>query len=240
MDKYNNIGIDNKLDWDRIEKLMRIGIFAACMVLVGDVLIGYGMHDSSKAGMEWFLSAYFQLSDARMFWSAFLGFIGIPLEVLCYFGVYRLIVPKSQKYAHLYRAGILGGLAYAGCGVHVPCLSTCFFYKYMNEAAPEIAVEAAVKFGKYFLLPGIIVFFLFWIIQHVAHIAAFTKGLTPYPKWCWIFCPAVGMSAVMLFKFLPETAVRNAITAAWISIGNLWMFVGLLIMAKKVKVGDRF
>ncbi len=25
-----------------------------------------------------------------------------------------------------------------------------------------------------------IVFFLFWIIQHVAHIAAFTKGLTPF------------------------------------------------------------
>ncbi len=52
MDKFNDIGIDNKLDWDRIEKLMRIGIFAACMVLVGDVLIGYGMHDSSKTGMK--------------------------------------------------------------------------------------------------------------------------------------------------------------------------------------------
>ena len=52
MDKFNNIGIDNKLDWDRIERLMKIGIFAACMVFVGDVLIGYGMHDSSKAGME--------------------------------------------------------------------------------------------------------------------------------------------------------------------------------------------
>ena len=145
MDKFNDIGIDDKLDWNRIEKLMRIGIFAACMVLVGDVLIGYGMHDSSKTGMEWFLSAYLQLSDTRMFWSAFLGFIGIPLEALCYFGVYRLIVPKSQKYAHLYRTGILGVLAFAGCGVHVPCLSTCFFYKYMNDVAPEIAVDAAEK-----------------------------------------------------------------------------------------------
>ena len=72
MDKFNDIEIDDKLDWNRIEKLMRIGIFAACMVLVGDVLIGYGMHDSSKTGMEWFLSAYLQLSDTRMFWSAFL------------------------------------------------------------------------------------------------------------------------------------------------------------------------
>ena len=70
MDKVNDIGIDDKLDWNRIEKLMRIGIFAACMVLVGDVLIGYGMHDSSKTGMEWFWSAYSQLSDTRV---AYLG-----------------------------------------------------------------------------------------------------------------------------------------------------------------------
>ena len=28
MDKFNDIGIDDKLDWNRIEKLMRIGIFA--------------------------------------------------------------------------------------------------------------------------------------------------------------------------------------------------------------------
>ncbi|MBQ7433293.1 MAG: hypothetical protein IJV50_07550 [Lachnospiraceae bacterium] len=39
----------------------------------------------------------------------------------------------------------------------------------------------------------------------------------------------------MLLKFLPETALRNAITAGWISIGNLWMFLGLLIMMKKAR-----
>ena len=38
-----------------------------------------------------------------------------------------------------------------------------------------------------------------------------------------------------LLKFLPESSVRNALTAAWISIGNLWMFTGLLIKSRKVK-----
>lgn len=230
---FNDIGIDGSLDWKRIRKLMLIGIFAAFMVLTGDMLLGWGMHDASKQGMEYFLSAYLNLPDSRIFWSSFLGLIGIPLEALCYFGVYRLIAPKSQHYAHLYRTGILGILAFAACGVHVPCLACVFFYKYMSAVSSETAVDASVRFGLFFLLPGTILFFIFWLIQHFAHIAAFSKGMTPYPKWCWIFCPAVGMALTMLLKFFPETPLRNALTAAWISIGNIWMFGGLLVMMKK-------
>ena len=72
-------------------------------------------------------------------------------------------------------------------------------------------------------------------MHHIAHISAFAKRLTPYPKWCWVFCPAVGMALTMLLKFLPETALRNAITAGWMSIGSLWMFIGLLVMSGKAE-----
>ena len=126
-------------------------------------------------------------------------------------------------------------LAFGGCGVHVPCLACVFFYKYMMAASPDTALDASVRFGLYFLLPGMILFFIFWIVHHIAHIGAFAKGLTPYPKWCWVFCPAVGMALTMLLKFLPETPLRNALTAGWISIGNLWMFGGLLATMKKAK-----
>ena len=40
----------------------------------------------------------------------------------------------------------------------------------------------------------------------------------------------------MLLKFLPETALRNAITAGWMSIGSLWMFIGLLVMSRKAEL----
>ena len=82
---------------------MIIGTFAACMVMIGDMLLGWGLHDNTKTGMEGFLSAYLTLPDSRIFWSSFLGMIGIPLEALCYFSVYRLIAPNSRHYAHLYR-----------------------------------------------------------------------------------------------------------------------------------------
>ena len=227
---------DTDMNWPRIRHLMKLGICGALMVLVGDMLLGWGVHDITKSGMEGFLSAYLNLPDGRIFWSSFLGFIGIPLEALCYSAIYRIIKPHSERHAHLYRAGILGTLAFAGCDVHVPCLASVFVYKYMMAADPSSALDVCVRFGLYFLLPGMIVFFAFWIALHIAQISAFSKGLTPYPKWCWVFCPAVGMAATMLAKLLPESCFRNALTAAWISIGNLWMFVGLLAMSRKAAV----
>ena len=42
----------------------------------------------------------------------------------------------------------------------------------------------------------------------------------------------------MLLKLFPETPLRNALTAGWISVGNLWMFGGLLAVMKKAKGGS--
>jgi hypothetical protein len=185
--------------------------------------------------LEGFLSSYLTISDSRLFWSAFLGLIGIPLEGLCFFAIYRLIAFRSMKYAHLYRTGIFGYLIFGGCGVHVPCLAAVFVYRHLAEVSPENALDLSYRFGLYFLLPATILFLIAWAIHSYAQIAAFAKGLTPYPKWCWIFCPAVGMALTMLLKFFPETPLRNALTAGWISIGNLWMFGGLLATMKKAK-----
>lgn len=43
------------------------------------------------------------------------------------------------------------------------------------------------------------------------------------------------MALIMLLKLLPETALRNAMTAAWISWGNLWMYMGLLLFSQKAE-----
>lgn len=50
--------MNKKLNRPRIAHLMKIGIIAALMVLAGDMLLGWGMHDATKNGMEGFLSAY--------------------------------------------------------------------------------------------------------------------------------------------------------------------------------------
>jgi len=186
MKTYNDIGIGRDLDWGRIRKLFCIGLIAGIMVLIGDMLLGWGVSDESLSGIAKKLSAYAYLSDKRLVWSAMLGFIGIPLEGLCYFGIYRLISPYSEKYAHMLRSGIIGYIAFGGCGVHVPCLAVVFYYKQMISVILESAVSRTVRFGELFLLPGIIAFLIFFIVQSVAQITAFSKGFTPYPRWCWI------------------------------------------------------
>jgi len=235
MQTFNDIGISSQLDWKRIRKLFIIGLIAGCMVFVGDMLLGYGVYDETLTGLERKLSQYLTLSDTKIFWSSFLGLTGIPLEGLCYFGIYRLMAERSPKYAHMFRSGIIGYLIFGGCGVHVPCLSTVFFYKYMEKYAPDDALELSVRFGKFFLLPATILFLIFFAVMSTAQILAFVREKTPYPKWCWIFCLPVGMAVTMLLKFTGNHPLANGLTAAWISIGNIWMFGGLLLMMKKAK-----
>ena len=239
MVSYNDIGIDSTLDWDRIRKLFIIGLIGGCMTFVGDWLLGYGVYDESLTGLEKKLSQYLVLSDSTLFRSAFLGLIGISLEGLCYFGIYRLIASRSMKHAHVFRSGVFGYMLFAACGVHVPCLSTVFFYNHMKQESPDAAYDLTLRFSLYFLLPAMILFLIFFFIMSAAQITAFAKGMTPYPNWCWIFSMPVGMTATALLKFAGNYSIVNGLTAAWISIGNIWMFGGLLAAMKLAKRSER-
>jgi len=234
MTTFNDNGIDaTKLDWKRISHLLKIGFVASCLAMVSDMLLGWGTKNPEYTGMKNFFSLYDSISDSRIFWSSLLGFIGIPLEGLCYFAIYRMIAPFSSKYAHIFRNGVIGYIGFAGCGVHVQCLAAVYVYKLLLGISPDTAVDNAIRFGCFFLLPGMIVFIIFFFVQMIAQIMAFAKGLTPYPKWCWIFCTLVGMLATQLLKIFGNYSLINALTAGWISIGNIWMFGGLLLMMNK-------
>ena len=70
-------------DWERIAHLFKIGIFASLLALIGgDMVLGWGTTDMSLSGMEQYFSRYAKVSDARIFWSGFLGMIGITLETM--------------------------------------------------------------------------------------------------------------------------------------------------------------
>lgn len=233
--QYNDIGIGSTVDWVRIRKLLRIGLIAGCMGLVGDMILGYGVYDGSLTGLEKTLSAKITKTDMQLFWAAFLGFIGIPLEGLSYFGIYRLMAERSLKHAHAYRSGIFGILMFGGCGVHVPCVATVYFYKQLLLAGESRALEKTIKFGEYFLLPAMMLFLLFFILFIVVQISAFAKGKTPYPKWCWIFSLAFGVLAIFISKAAGNHAFSNGLSTAWISIGDIWMTGGLLLTMNKAK-----
>ncbi len=228
MTDFNDIGISRQLDMPRIKKLLTIGLLASVLHFVGDMILGWGAEDESLTGLARMLSAYTGTSDGGIFAAALSGLFGITLEGLCYFGVYRLIAANSPGYAHCYRSGILGYVIFGGCGFHVPVCAMVFLLKHGLET------ELVWKYGAYFALPAFILFWIFFLVLAVTQIMAFSKGLTPYPKWCWIFSLPVGMAAAMLLNVFGNHPWVNAVSCAWISVGNLWMFGGLLDAMRKI------
>lgn len=237
MENFNSIGIDGRLDWARVKKLLTIGFIASLMVFAGDFILGYGTADESLDGMKMLLSAYVNKSDRAIFWSSFLGFVGITLSSLCYFGIYRLMAERSPKCAHLYRAGIFGYMMFGACGVHVMMLACLFCYKHFMAVTGDFgqSIEIMIKFASYFLLPSFIVFMIFFVIFCTVQIVAFAKGYTPYPKWCLIFNVFIGMMIAAVITAFGHSAFMNALSAAYMGFGNIWTFGGLLVMMNKAK-----
>ena len=226
-------------DWDRITHMFKIGILASLLALIGgDMLLGWGTADMPLSGMEQYFSRYLTVSDIRIFWSGLLGMIGITLETMCFFGVYRIIASVSDSYAHVYRAGLIGMLAF-GSFCHVMCCATIYYHNALYRIDPGIAIEETMKFAKYFLIPVSGIFFVFFLVMNIAQIMAFAKGKTPYPKWCFIFTMLIGFVDIAAMRLAGNRPWAYALSTGWLSIGSLVTFTGLLINMPKKRSGGR-
>lgn len=226
-------------DWVRIAHLFKIGILASLLALIGgDMLLGWGTADMSLSGMEQYFSRYLTVSDNRIFWSGLLGMIGITLETMCFFGVYRIIASVSESYAHVYRAGLIGMLVF-GSFCHVMCCATIYYHNALYRIDPGIAIEETIKFAKYFLIPVSGIFFVFFLVMNIVQIIAFVKGKTPYPNWCWVFTMLTGIIDLAVMKLAGNRPWAYALSTGWLSIGSLVTFTGLLINMPKKRSGGR-
>lgn len=222
-------------DWERITHLFKLGIIASIFALVGgDMLFGWGTVDETLTGLQQYFSRYLTVSDARIFWAALLGMLGIAIETMCFFGIYRLIDPFSKKYAHLYRAGLIGMLI-TGPFCHVMCCATAYYHNALCRMGEENAIPETLVFAKMFLLPVTMIFFVFFMIMNTVQILSFAKGKTPYPKWCAVFSILTGVIVIILMKLVGNHAWAYAVSTGWLSIGSLITFTGLLVNMAKAK-----
>ena len=185
------------------------------------------MEDDALEGVLQMLSAYTSTSDSGLFAAALLGLFGVVLEGLACFGVYRLMAAKSPKYAHRCRSGIFGYLMI--CRVRLPSVCAAVFL--MKHGLSEALLT---QYSAYFLMPPLVLFWIFFVLV-MTQIVAFRKGLTPYLKWCCVFSMAFGMLVYFLAALLGNRPLGNALRCAWLAIGNVWMFGGLLVTMKKAQ-----
>ena len=227
--------VDARIDWPRVRHLLKIGLIASLMVLAADMLLGWGVSDPAVAELPAMFTRYLSVSDGRILTSALLGLIGIPIECLCWFAIYRMIRPFSEKDAHAYRAGILGCLAFGGCGVHVPCCMMAYLLKHYYTDDPGQAVQRMTPWLAWFLLPATLIFAVFFFLIAFVQIRAFLAGHTPLPRRCWVFSLLFGFVWMILMRLIGDYALTNALATGWISAGNLWMMGGLLAAARRMQ-----
>ena len=228
----NTIGIENNLDRARIRKLLSIGLFASIMTGVGDFLLGYAPETAELSGIAGIIMNNApNLSDAQLIWGGLLGFIGLFLEGLSFFAMYRLMADAAPKYAHIYRAGIFGyiWLAPVGCHMNVGLLNIAFKNLLRLDAAQ--AEQVCSKMIAAFSVPVWALLILFWLPMLIVQFRAFDKGYTPYPrgaKWFHLFTGAVP-TLVIAALIGPHTALGSAIGTTFLSVGNALTFGGLLV-----------
>lgn len=220
------------IDKARIRHLFKLGIVSALLALSADMILGWGVTDESLTGLDQYFSRYLTVSDTRIVLSAVLGMIGITVECLCMFSIYRLIAPYSGKRAHAYRAGLIGMIAF-GPFNHVICCASIYHLNALHRIDPSKAAEGTVSFVLCFLLPVTVMLLPFFFTTAIVQIIAFIKRETPYPKWCCIFSILSGLPAIALIKLIGNHPVVYALSTGWISIGNLITFTGLMLAMKK-------
>ncbi|SFB21695.1 hypothetical protein SAMN05216249_11381 [Acetitomaculum ruminis DSM 5522] len=231
MAELNNQYIKKEMDINKIKELLKLGLFASFLAFSGNMILGWGLKDERLTGILRELSLYSRLSNSRLFAGALLGLLGIFIQGLSYDGIYRLIEYKSKGHAKIFKSGVLGYIGFGACGVHVSLTALAYSNKYMQEhgIAVQTATSFAVIYITFFLLPSILIFFLSVIVLSAAQISAFINEFTPYPKWCSIFSLPLGMFMGILFSLFGNTEFANALSSAFLSIGNIIMFAGLLL-----------
>ena len=190
-----DIAFKEAIDWSKVYFLLKLGIIGALINLVGDLLSGWSVRDTSLDGIEGLVSQYLTMPDRRIFWSAILGLFGAPISGLGHLGIYKLIKPYSRQYAKLFGVGMLGLFALGGSGVHMSSLASAFFYKYITAADPEIALTASIKFVCYFSLP-LYIAFLYSGLYILMLIRAIAGAFSPYPRWCCVL-PVPGLPVLL-------------------------------------------
>ena len=226
----NKIGIDHALDRARIKKLLTIGLFASILTGIGDFLLGYGDSTAASSFAASVMATAPNLSDFQLIAGGLFGFVGIFLEGLSFFAVYRLMADAAPKYAHIYRAGIFGYIWLAPVGCHMNVGSFNLAYKYLLEGDAHVAEKAAGLLLYGFGLPAYFLLIIFWVPMMVVQWKAFSQGFTPYPKSARWFTLLVGaIPALVLSAILGlNTALGSAIGTMFLSFGNGFMFGGLL------------
>ena len=234
--------IDHNLDRDRIRKLLIIGVAGSVLTGAGDFLLGFAEESSGSNLASSIMSSAQNLSDWQIITGGLLGMIGILLEGLACFAIYRLMADSTPKYARIYKIGIIGYIWLAPVGCHLNMGILNLAYKYLLQADVSLAEEAAKPLIYGFSIPVWVLLIILWLPAIIIQFMAFAKGYTPYPAKTKWFSVLVGIWPILIVSVIigPHTAWGAGIGTTFLSFGNLFMFAGLLAALPSAECFNEF
>ena len=210
-----------KMNKEKTERYLKIGLFGALLTLIGDYLIGAAKFPDG-ANM---IDGYFAIALDMPAWRPILG----GLITIC-----PLIREKMPRGGRFYQLAMYVYLALGGGAVHLPCGTFMWIYKAVTESAgTEVGRDIATRYLLYFLLPAAVVFGVFFVGASAVQFVAFAKGRTPFPKWYCVFNLLIGKAVFNAVRRLGNTALCNGIGTSNMSLGAIVMFTALLLGWKK-------
>ena len=237
-----NIGIEDSLNRERIRKLLIFGLIGSVLTGAGDFLLGYAEETGGTTFAAGIMSSAPNLTDTQMIAGSMLGMVGILLEGLACFAVYRLMVDKAPKYAHIYRTFIFGYIWLAPVGSHMNMGLLNYAYKYMLLGNPAVAEKAAGAMFYGFALPVYTLLVLFWLPAMIIQFKAFNEEKTPYPRSARWFNVVLGSLPALILSGICgiHTALGAGIGTMFLSFGNGFMFGGLLVTLPSEETFEAF
>lgn len=228
----NTIGIGNNLNRTRIRILLAIGLLGCALTGAGDFLLGYAEPAEVMGGaFETILATAINLSDGTLFAGGLLGFFGLFIEGLAFFGIYRLMADAAPRYAHVFRSGIFFYIWLAPVGCHMNMALISYLYKRLLLVDPLVAHKAVGPMFIAFCIPLYVLLMMGWIPLLVVQWKAFAEEKTPYPTYAKWFNLATGAIPTLAASFLlgADTAIGGGIGTMFLSVGNAFTFGGLLV-----------
>lgn len=223
--------MNDTLDIKRVKKLLVIGIFGTILGIVADFIFGFNKYDASLTSSAKRFSLYENVSDARFIAGNVLGIIGVILQTLCLFSIFRLINDKDKKLAHIYRSGIILLTVVGPFGGHSLFISMFYVYKKIYElSGREVALEVATSYMMAFLLVALILYIIAALIIVISQVVAIIKKRTILPKYNAIYSIARGLILTLIFMCINvNNEFINAMMVSGLNFGFLIMYVGILI-----------
>lgn len=222
---------------DKIIRFLIYGIMGGILTMIGDCLL-LGVDATGTEGIiEKYVKIASEVSYTRIGLGGFFGFIGIPLTVFGFYVIYILIEDKTSKIAKLYRISLYGYLAFGGA-IHIISCYLVTGLKKNVEIGIEDVFTAVLKEQAGYLIPSMVVFFIFYFINVITMVIIVAKKKTLLPGWMWIVNPLVFKIIINAIGKFGNNAFFNGLACSNMSLGAIIIMVVWMIVIHNKYVED--